>query len=629
VSAKPAPDLRAQVARVPEAPGVYLWKGADGRVLYVGKAKALRSRMRSYIGGHDERAMVPLMMSQVASFDYYVTKSEVDSLVLEANLIKEERPPYNVGYRDDKTFPFLALTMSDPFPALKYTREKHRAGTRYFGPFADARAARATVDVVRRVIPICRADCVEWKRVTAKGGEPTGKPCFDHHVGKGPGPCVGAITREEYAEGVAKVAAFLDGRRSGIVAELENEMRAAAADLDYERAARFRNRLEAVRAVLDRQSVVSERDLDADVIGIYREETIAAAHVFQVREGRVLSGAEFVLDEGLDVADAELVEGFLLNHYGQVERIPREVLVPALPDDAPALEGWLSGLRGGRVRLAVPVRGEKRRLLELAMTNARHAFARYSFRTRYDEARTNAALLELESALALPAPPLRIEAFDISTLHGRFSVGSMVVFAAGRADPSGYRRFRVRLDVGESDDVAMMREVLARRFAREAKEGSRFASRPDLVVVDGGKPQLAAALAVLSELGLSDVPVVALAKREEELFTPGWDEPVVLPAGSPSLHLVKRIRDEAHRFAVDYHRQLRGKSMTASILDEIPGIGPTRKAALLKAFGSVRKLGAASAETIATVPGVPEGLAADIAEYLAASRNAEGPRNVE
>jgi excinuclease ABC subunit C len=280
----------------------------------------------------------------------------------------------------------------------------------------------------------------------------------------------------------------------------------------------------------------------------------------------------------------------------------------------------LSGLRGGRVRLAAPVRGEKRRLLELAMTNARHAFARYSFRTRYDEARTNAALLELESALALPAPPLRIEAFDISTLHGRFSVGSMVVFAAGRADPSGYRRFRVRLDVGESDDVAMMREVLGRRFAREAKEGSRFASRPDLVVVDGGKPQLAAALAVLSELGLSDVPVVALAKREEELFKPGWDGPVVLPAGSPSLHLVKRVRDEAHRFAVDYHRQLRGKSMTASILDEIPGVGPTRKAALIKAFGSVRKLGAAPVERIAAVPGVPERLAADIAEYLAASR---------
>jgi excinuclease ABC subunit C len=613
------PGLRAQLAKVPESPGVYLWKDAEGATLYVGKAKALRSRMRQYVGGHDERAMVPIMMARVTSFDYYVTKSEVDSLVLEANLIKEARPPYNVDYRDDKTFPFIALTTSDPFPAIKYTREKHRVGTRYFGPYTDSKAARATVDALRRVYPICRTDCVEWKRLTSKGGEPTGRPCFDYHVGKGPGPCVGAITREEYGVTVSKVAAFLDGRRSGIVEDLERSMREAASGLDYERAARFRNRLEAVRSVLDRQSVVSERKLDADVVGLYREETIAAAHLFMVREGRVLSGAEFVLDQGLDVSDADLMEGFLLRYYAQAVHIPKEVLVSVAPEDPEAMAEWLCGLRGSKVRVAQPARGEKRSLLELADTNARHALARYSFRTRYDESRTNAALLELESALALPAPPMRIEAFDISTLHGRFSVGSMVVFESGRSDPGAYRRFRVRMDEGESNDVAMMREVLTRRFVREAREGTRFARRPDLLLIDGGRPQLSAARAVLAELGLTDLPVAALAKREEELFMADWDEPVVLPAGSPSLYLVKRVRDEAHRFAVTYHRELRGKAMTASVLDEVPGVGPTRKQALMKAFGSVRKLRAASVEEIAAVKGVPRDVAEDIAAFLAGS----------
>jgi excinuclease ABC subunit C len=359
----PDRSLRDQVARVPAKPGVYVWKDAGGNVLYVGKAKDLRSRMRSYIGGHDERAMVPVMMACVEAFDYYVTASEVDSLVLEANLIKQFRPPYNVDYRDDKTFPYIALTASDPFPAIKYTREKHRRGTRYFGPYTDARGARATIDVVRRVFPICRADCVEWKRLTARGGEPGAKPCFDQHVGKGPGPCIGAISREEYAATVEKVAAFLEGRRSGVVRELEEAMRDAAADLDYERAARFRNRLEAVRSVLDRQTVVSERKLDADVIGLFREETIAAAHLFQVREGRVLAGAEFMLDQGLDVSTGELTSGFLLRYYAQATHVPKEVLLAAQPDDVEPIEEWLTRLRGSRVVVHVPERGEKRKLL--------------------------------------------------------------------------------------------------------------------------------------------------------------------------------------------------------------------------------------------------------------------------
>ncbi|MDZ4180604.1 MAG: excinuclease ABC subunit UvrC [Coriobacteriia bacterium] len=610
--AAPAPSIAEQVAGVPDAPGVYLWKGTDGNVLYVGKAKCLRKRMKQYVSGHDDREKIPLMMSMVASFDYVVTDTEVDSLILEKNLIKQFDPPFNVDYRDDKSYPYIALTVGDPFPAIKFTREKHREGTRYFGPYTDSRAARDTIEAVRKVYPICAAQCVEWKRLTAKGGEPTARACFDYNVGKGPGPCVGAITREAYAETVEKVAGFLQGKHAGVAEELHARMREAAAELDFERAARFRNRLEAVRVLEERQKVVSSRPLDADVIGVHREETIAGVHVFVVREGRVLIGNEFVLDKGLDVPIGELVAGFLLRYYDETSHVPREIILAEEPDDAPTFEEWLTSRRGGRVHIRVPQRGEKRDLLELATTNARHTLMRHKMRTRYDEERLNLALLQLESALSLAAPPLRIECYDISTLHGRHSVGSMVVFTNGRPDTGSYRRFRVRLDSGESNDVAMMSEVLTRRFAPERREDGRFGSTPDLVIVDGGKPQLSSAVAALAAVSASDIPVVGLAKREEELFVPGFDEPVMLPAGSASLFLVKRIRDEAHRFAITYHRELRGKAMKASVLDDIPGVGPKRKKALTKAFGSVRSLRSATVDEIAAVPGIPREVAEDI-----------------
>jgi excinuclease ABC subunit C len=329
-----------------------------------------------------------------------------------------------------------------------------------------------------------------------------------------------------------------------------------------------------------------------------------------------MGASEFVLDQGLDVSDTELVEAFLLRYYGDASHVPKQVLVSCLPDEPEPLEELLGQRRGRRVTIERPERGERRRLLEMATTNARHALARYKFRTRYDEDRVNQALLELESALGLSVPPLRIECYDISTLHGRFSVGSMTVFEGGRPDPGAYRRFRIRMETPEANDVAMMREVLQRRFVREAKEGARFARKPDLIIVDGGKPQLSAAIAALADIGVSGVPVAALAKREEELFLPGWEKPVALPGGSPSLYLVKRIRDEAHRFAVTYHRELRGKAMTASVLDEIPGVGPTRRQALIKAFGSVKRLRAASVEDVATVKGIGADLASDIVEFL-------------
>jgi excinuclease ABC subunit C len=608
--------ITEQLASVPDAPGVYLWKDAAGEVLYVGKAKSLRKRMRQYTSGTDEREKIPIMMEQVASYDYVVTTNEVESLILEKNLIKQFTPPYNVGYRDDKSYPFIALTLDDPFPAIKYTRERHKPGSRYFGPYTDARAVRETIDTIRRIVPICRATCAEWKRVTAKGGQATGRPCFDYHVGLGPGPCVGAVTREEYAANVAKVVGFLSGKHDDLENELERQMRAAAANLDFEGAARHRNRLEAVKAIRERQKVVSSRPLDMDVIGFFREETVAGVHVFVVREGRVLYGNEFVLDKGLDVSMDEFVTGFLLRYYADAADVAREVVVPELPQDAEALEVVLGEQRGGRVRITAPRRGEKLDLLGLAGDNAKHTLMRFKVRTRYDEERLNAALLQLESALALPAPPLRIEAFDVSTLHGTHSVASMVVFVQGRPEPKSYRRFRIRLDSGEANDVAMMSEVLRRRFSAERMADGRFGSRPGLVIVDGGKPQLNVALGVLSQLGLGDIPVAGLAKREEELFVAWDDAPVVLPAGSASLYLVKRVRDEAHRFAIEYHRRLRGKSMTASVLDDVPGVGPKRKQALMRHFGSVKRLREATVDEIAAVSGVPREVAEEVYAVL-------------
>ncbi|NTW28586.1 MAG: excinuclease ABC subunit UvrC [Coriobacteriia bacterium] len=614
------PSIAEQLGSVPDSPGVYLWKTVEGGVLYVGKAKSLRKRMKQYVLGQDEREKIPLMMEQVASYDYVVTGTEVESLILEKSLIKQFSPPYNVGYRDDKSYPFIALTLSDPYPAIKFTREKHNPGTKYFGPYTDARAARDTIDIVRRIVPLCRATCAEWKRVNDHGGEPTSRACFDYHVGLGPGPCVGAISREDYAENVGRISRFLAGKHDDVEGELGRRMRDAAAELDFESAARYRNRLEAVAAIRGRQKVVSARPLNLDVVGFFREETVAGVHVFVVREGRVLVGNEFVLDKGLDVPLPELVGGFLLRYYAEGPELPGELVLPELPDDAPAVEEWLTSVRGKRVRLTVPVKGEKRDLLNLAEENARHSLMRFKVRTRYDEERLNAALLQLESALALPAPPLRIECYDISTLHGRHSVGSMVVFASGRSDPKSYRRFRVRLDTGEANDIAMMSEVLRRRFAPERMADARFGSRPGLVIVDGGKPQLSATLGVLAELGLSSIPVVGLAKREEELFVSWSEDPVVLPAGSPSLYLVKRVRDEAHRFAIEYHRKLRGNAMTASVLDDVPGVGPTRKKALLKAFGSVKRLRQATVDEIAAVSGIPRDTAEEIASVMRQSR---------
>ena len=630
IAGGPVPSIAEQVAQVPTDPGCYLWKDASGQVIYVGKAKNLRARMRQYVTLQDDRQKIPLMMQLVASFDYIVVDNEHEALVLERNLIGQYHPYFNVDYKDDKSYPYIAITKGDVFPAIKYTREKHRPDTRYFGPYTDSRAARATIDTLRKVCPICSASCTEWKRVRRlleKSPQDAdliglicaqkGRPCFDYHVGRGPGVCAGMIDADSYAKNVRRVERFLSGQRRDLISDLKEEMSAAAAELDFERAGRVKRRLEVIDGLDDRQQVVFPTSVDIDVIGFYREETIAGACVFVVREGRTQRTCEFILDKGFDVSEEELIEGFVKRYYDETADIPAEVDVACELEDGEMIGEWLTSKRGRVCRLHRPQRGEKHHLLETAQRNARHALLRYMMRTGYADDRTNQALLQLESALALPAPPLRIECFDISTIHGRFTVASMVVFTNGRADKSQYRRFKIRAELDEANDFVSMQEVLGRRYAAERMADERFGSRPDLLVVDGGKPQLTAALTQLEELGL-DIPVCGLAKADEEVFVP-WDEtPVVLPTGSASLYLIKQVRDEAHRFAITFHRELRDKAMTVSILDEVEGIGPRRKKDIMKHFGSMKRLREASVEEIAAVKGVSEDVARALYDTLRA-----------
>jgi excinuclease ABC subunit C len=416
---------------------------------------------------------------------------------------------------------------------------------------------------------------------------------------------------------VEEVEGFLSGHQNDLIRILEDDIQVAAADLDFERASRYKRRLDTIRGLEHRQKVVFETQADIDLVGIWREETIAAACVFVVREGRMIRSVEFMLDKGMDVELEELVSSFLKRYYGQTHDIPPEIEIPCAVEDTEALESWLTQRRSKKTTLHVPMRGPKKQLQDMANNNARHFLKRYQIRTGYDDKRTNQALLELESALALDEPPMRIECFDISTIHGAHTVASMVVFTDGMPDKSQYRRFKIRADLDEANDFVSMSEVLGRRYSPERMEDERFGKRPDLLIVDGGKPQLTAAIEQLAELEL-DIPVAGLAKSDEELFVPWSDTPVVLPSGSASLYLVKRVRDEAHRFAITYHRELRDKAMTMSILDEVPGVGPGRKKAIKNHFGSMKKLRAASVDDIAAVKGVPRAVAQNVYDTLRA-----------
>ena len=600
--------IKRQLDSVPTLPGCYLWKNARGEVIYVGKAKQLRARMRQYVNFQDDRAKIPLLVEQIDSFEYIVVGNEHESLVLERELINQYTPYFNADFKDDKSYPFIALTMGDAFPAIKFTREKRRPDTRYFGPFTDSRAARTMIDAVRRIVPICSTSCADWRalRRRQEKGElalSNTRPCFDYHVGLGPGACCGQIRPEEYAENVKRVARFLEGNHCEFIRDMTEEMQAAAAELDFERAARIKSRIDAVKSLNDKQHAVTSHNMNADVIGLFREETVSAAHVFMVREGRIINSNEFVLDRGRDVPDEDLLHMFLLRYYEASTSIPREVILRELPEDATAMESWLTqklaSVHGAKVRFVAPQKGEKAELVTMAEKNAQHTLLRYKVRTNYDDKRINDALLQLESALGMDKPPLRIECFDISTNHGSYTVASMVVFTNGKPDKNQYRRFKIKAQLDEANDFLSMQEVMSRRYAPERMADERFGKKPDLIILDGGKPQLSAVMEMFDKMGIDDIALAGLAKRDEELFVPWQDTgPVVLPGGSASLYLVKQVRDEAHRFAITFHRELRGKGMTSSILDEVAGMGPVRKKALLRHFKSFKNLREASLQKI-------------------------------
>jgi excinuclease ABC subunit C len=601
----PSEQIEAQLKRVPAAPGVYLFRDEAGSVLYVGKAKTLRPRVRSYFqaGSSDTRQGIRAMANRVETIETIVTSSEVEALHLEQNLVKRHRPPFNVRLRDDKSFPYIAVTVEDDYPRVMFTRERHRRGVWYFGPFANAKKVRETLDVLNRV----------FRYRPCEGPQPgrhSGIPCLDYHIERCHAPCVGYISKEDYREVIDQVIEFLSGDDRPIRRRLEQEMREAAADERFEDAARYRNRLHAIERLSERQAVERPAAGSFDVIGVAVSPERAAVQVFPLREGRMVDRYSFHLENAAGEELGEVLEQFCLEYYGVAPSIPQQIVVPRGAGDTSALEGFLTERRGTRVEVRAPERGEKRRLQELAQQNAQLALDSETFVAETKRARRLESLEELRETLNLESLPIRIECFDISNIQGQEIVGSMVVFQDAVAKRAHYRKFTVRQLDGQ-DDFGAMREVISRRFSRLAADvgsaewNESFAATPNLVVIDGGKGQLSAALAAMQELELPRVAVISLAKRIEEVFVPGRSEPILLPRESPALQLLQRIRDEAHRFAITFHRQRRDVAARASMFDQLDGVGPARRRALLQHFGSAERVVEATQEELEGVPGVP------------------------
>ncbi len=598
------PDLEDKLKRLPAKPGVYLFRDERGDVLYVGKAKSLRPRVRSYFqaGRGDNRASIPRLVPRIADLEVIVTSTEVEALHLEQNLVKRHRPPFNVRLRDDKSFPYIAVTVEDEYPRVMFTRERHRRGVLYFGPYANAKKVRETLDVLNRVFQFRPCE-------GPKPGRHSGIPCLDFHIERCHAPCVDYISKAAYGQIIEGVINFLSGDTKTIVRELQRQMREAAADERFEDAARYRNRLFAIENLAERQGADRRETGSIDVIGIAASSDRAAVQVFPLRGGKMIDRHAFHLEnvEGQDVTT--ILEAFCLEYYGNAPSIPPQLIVPSEATLLEALEEFLTELRGSRVEVRAPARGEKRRLADMAAQNARLALDSEAVVSEQKRMRRVAALEELREALNLESLPLRIECYDISNIQGQEIVGSMVVFQDAIAKKAHYRKFAVRGLDGQ-DDFASMAEVVSRRFARlrtgvEAEYDEGFATVPNLVVIDGGKGQLSAALAAMQAYELPRVAVISLAKRVEEVFVPGRSDPIVLDPHSAGLQLLQRIRDEAHRFALTFHRQRRSARARESLFDTLEGVGPARRRALLRHFGSTEGVLAASQEQLEGVSGVP------------------------
>jgi excinuclease ABC subunit C len=603
-----------QLKRLPAKPGVYLFRDDRGQVLYIGKAKSLRPRVRSYFqASPDSRSTIQRLPERVADVEVIVTDTEVEALHLEQNLVKRHRPPFNVRLRDDKSFPYIAVTVEDDYPRVMFTRERHRRGVVYFGPYANAKKVRETLDVLNRVFPYRPCE-------GPQPGRHSGIPCLDYHIERCLAPCVGYVSQEDYRKIIDEVIEFLSGETRPILRALERRMKDAADGERFEEAARFRNRLFAVRHLAERQAADRRAVGTVDVIGIAADGDRATVQVFPLRDGRLIDRYGFHLEnvEGQDTAT--VLEAFAIEYYGSSPSVPPQIVVPPDAGDTRALAGFLSERRGSQVEVRAPVRGEKRRLQELATENARLALESEALQTERRRLRRVEALEELREALNLESLPLRIECYDVSNIQGEATVGSMVVFQDAVPKKAHYRKFGVRGLDGQ-DDYAALAEVISRRFARMRDATAEdydesFAAVPNLVVIDGGKGQLAAALQAMQAYDLPRVAVISLAKRIEEVFVPGRPDPILLPRDSAGLQLLQRVRDEAHRFAVGFHRQRRDAKAKESIFDTLPGVGPVRRRALLQHFGSAERFLAASQEELEGVPGMPAKTAREIYAQL-------------
>jgi len=611
--------LLEQRRALPDSPGVYLFKDAQGRTLYVGKAKSIRKRVASHFTSHPHTRTAEEFLSKVESIDFVATANEAEALLAEQNFIKQYRPPYNIRLRDDKSYPYIGISLDERFPRVYFTRERHRAERAYFGPFSNAKRVRETLDLLGKLFPYRTCDGPE-------PGRASGSPCLDYYIKRCQAPCVDYVGEAEYRANIDAIVGFLSGRYRAIERELEERMQEAAGDQEFERAAAFRNRLRAVRSLFERQRVANEAVGTLDVIAVAVDGTDANAQVFQVRDGVLADRQSFYLENRAARNEGEVAEEFTIQYYSTSLSIPAEIVGPPSLAQDEALRGLLTERRDGPVELRHARRGEKRRLYELAERNARLALEQDKLRAERRRQQRVDALNDLRGALQLDALPVRIECFDISNLGPAHTVASMVVFEGGAPKKSDYRRFKIRKLEGRQDDFAAMGEVLSRRLGQFLEQRDRsphdptrdasFAALPGLIVIDGGKGQLASGVAALGELIEQGVAVISLAKRLEEIYLPGRKRPLLLPRESSALQLLQRIRDEAHRFAIEHHRIRRDRSMKASILDDLPGVGPARKRTLLRHFGSPERFLGASREELEAVPGLPGKVARQIHEQL-------------
>jgi len=600
--------LTEQLRRLPTNPGVYLMKDAEGNILYVGKAANLRHRVGSYFGsGQKLTPKLQRLVSNVSDLDYFVTTSEQEALILELNLIKRHHPRYNVRLKDDKTFPYLKIDASEDWPRVFVSRRLEEDGGRYFGPFASAKSVRQTLKLIKGIFPFRSCS----KPITGTDR----RPCLEYHIGNCLAPCVGVVSREEYAEVIKQVILFLEGKQERVAQELRSKMNKAAEALDFETATRLRDQIQAVERVVEGQRIATTVKGEQDVIAFAPDKDQACVQVFFIRSGKLIGRESFLLQGTKDEEPSQIMTSFIKQFYASSPHIPPLLLLQHPVEDVTMIENWLQGKRGGKVNIQVPRRGNKKQLVKIVAENAQQGLEQLKIKQLASPVALSEALEEIKRELNLPRLPSRLEGYDISDIQGTAAVGSMVVFDKGKPKPAHYRRFRIKTVTG-ADDYAMLREVLRRRFKRAGSAADTWAIRPDLVLIDGGKGQLNAAREAMQEMGSGSVPIASLAKENEEIFIPRRAEPIILPRSSPGLQLFQRLRDEAHRFALGYHQRVHKRETFASALDTIPGIGPRRKRALLRQFGSVKAIKGATVEELASARGMTESLARKIKEYL-------------